>query len=185
MERTYIIPLRKEWLKVPLYKRAKKAVSATRQFLVKHMKTPNVKLGRHLNMALWTNGVRNPPHKIEVHVEMVKDAEGDYAYAELSGKDKEILKQIKVEKKEGFAGKLDDIVTGAKDVPQPKTLAEQKAMEKKEAEKVEKEKPLKKEASKPIVGKDKIADAKKEVQQKTAQEKIVSKDDKKNTPKKE
>ena len=37
LERTYNVPLRKEWLKVPKYKRAKKAVTALRQFLVKHM----------------------------------------------------------------------------------------------------------------------------------------------------
>ena len=50
MERTYIIPLRKEWLKVPIYKRTKKAVKATKEFLQKHMKVETVKLGRHLNM---------------------------------------------------------------------------------------------------------------------------------------
>ena len=38
LERTYIIPLRREWLKVPEYKRTNKAVKAIRQFIVRHMK---------------------------------------------------------------------------------------------------------------------------------------------------
>ncbi len=109
MERTYIIPLRKEWMKTPIYKRTKKAVSATKSFLQKHMKVENVKLGRHLNMKLWTQGYRHPPHKIEVSVELVKDKEGDYAYAELVGVNKEVLKKEKVEKKTGIAGKIDEL----------------------------------------------------------------------------
>ena len=45
LERTYNVPLRKEFLKVPKYKRAKKAVTALKQFLVKHMKSDNIKIG--------------------------------------------------------------------------------------------------------------------------------------------
>ena len=37
-EREYIVPLRREWLKVPTYKRANKAVKALKQFIAKHMK---------------------------------------------------------------------------------------------------------------------------------------------------
>ena len=46
LERTYNVPLRKEFLKVPKYKRAKKAVKALKQFLAKHMKSDNVKIGK-------------------------------------------------------------------------------------------------------------------------------------------
>src|SRR3989344_4558909 len=38
LEREYIIPLRRTWLKVPEYKRGKKAVKAIKLFLVRHMK---------------------------------------------------------------------------------------------------------------------------------------------------
>ena len=38
LEREYIVPLRKGWLKVPDYKRANKAVKTLKEFLVKHMK---------------------------------------------------------------------------------------------------------------------------------------------------
>ncbi|HIH58827.1 MAG TPA: hypothetical protein HA360_04230 [Nanoarchaeota archaeon] len=108
MERTYIIPLRKEWQKAPMYKRTKKATAATKAFLVKHMKIANVKLGRHLNMKLWSQGYRHPPHKVEVSVELIKDKEGDYVYAELVGVKKETLKREKTEKKTGLAGKIDE-----------------------------------------------------------------------------
>ena len=110
MERTYIIPLRKEFQKAPVYKQTKKAVKATKEFLQKHMKVENIKLGRHLNMRLWAKGYRHPPHKVEVSVELVKDKEGDYAYAELVGVQKEVLKKaVKEEKKTGLAGKIEEL----------------------------------------------------------------------------
>ncbi|MBS3170666.1 60S ribosomal protein L31 [Candidatus Woesearchaeota archaeon] len=127
MERTYIIPLRKEWLKVPIYKRTKKAVTATKQFLVKHMKVKNIKLGRHLNMKIFEQGYRHPPHKVEVSAELIKDKEGDYIYAELVGVKKEVLKKEKVVKKEGLAGKIEELAS--------KTTG-QKTEEKKEQEKI-------------------------------------------------
>jgi large subunit ribosomal protein L31e len=83
MERTYTIPLRKEWSKTVRYKRAKKAVSAVKQFLVKHMKSDDVRLGKHLNKAIWARGIRNPPCRIRVTTS--KDAEG-VVRAELEGK---------------------------------------------------------------------------------------------------
>jgi len=67
LERTYNIPLRSEWLKVSRYKRAKKAAKAVREFLMKHMKSENVKIGKHLNLKLWEHGIKNPPHHIKVN----------------------------------------------------------------------------------------------------------------------
>lgn len=122
MERTYIIPLRKEYQKAPVYKRTKKAVKATKEFLQKHMKVENVKLGRQLNMALWEKGYRHPPHKVEVSVELIKDKEGDYAYAELVGVQKEILKKTpKEEKKTGLAGKIQELTGKDNDKADHKT----------------------------------------------------------------
>ncbi len=66
LERTYTVPLRKEFLKVPYWKRTKKAVTALRQFLVKHMKSENVKLDNKLNLHVWKHGGRNPPHHVKV-----------------------------------------------------------------------------------------------------------------------
>ena len=84
VERTYNVPLRKEWLKVPKYKRAKKAVKALKQFLARHMKTEisSVKIGKFANLKIWERGIRNPPHHIKVNV--TKDDDGK-VMAELVG----------------------------------------------------------------------------------------------------
>jgi len=95
-ERTYVIPLRKEFQKAPKYKRAKKAISAVRIFLKRHMKSDNIKLGAHLNEFLWSRGIKNPPHKVQVNV--TKDSEG-VVKAELIGAPKEETKDKKGKKK--------------------------------------------------------------------------------------
>lgn len=76
IERTYNVPLRKEWLKAPMYRRAKKAGKALKEFLARHMKVDidNVKIGRYANLKVWERGIRNPPHHIKVNV--TKDDEG-------------------------------------------------------------------------------------------------------------
>jgi large subunit ribosomal protein L31e len=82
LEREYIIPLRKEWLKASYFKRAKKAVRGVREFLVQHMKVDmkNVKVGVFLNEKLWERGITNPPHKVKVKA--IRD--GDVVRVELS-----------------------------------------------------------------------------------------------------
>lgn len=74
LEREYIIPLRREWLKVPEYKRANKAVKALKQFIVRHMKVydrdlKKVKIDILLNNELRFRGMRKPPIKIKVKAE--------------------------------------------------------------------------------------------------------------------
>lgn len=87
LERSYVVPLRREWIKVPRYKRAKKAATGLRAFLVKHMKPEamdpkNVKILKHLNEELWKHGMKNPPHKVKITA--VKDDKG-IVKAELEG----------------------------------------------------------------------------------------------------
>lgn len=74
LERIYNVPLRREWLKVPLYRRAKKATTALREFLQKHMKSENVLIQKELNEAVWAHGMRNPPHHVKVQA--TKDDKG-------------------------------------------------------------------------------------------------------------
>ena len=104
LERTYTIPLRKEYSKVPGWRKTKKAVTALKQFLSKHMKSEDVKLGKALNDNLWKNGIKNPPHKVKVSV--TKDDKG-VVNAELFGvkvekpaPKKEVKKETKIEDKE-------------------------------------------------------------------------------------
>ncbi|PIY60574.1 hypothetical protein COY95_01080 [Candidatus Woesearchaeota archaeon CG_4_10_14_0_8_um_filter_47_5] len=74
LERTYNVPLRKEWLKKPKYKRAKRAVNTLRDFIARHMKSETVKIGKYANEKLWDRGIKNPPHHIQVTA--VKDENG-------------------------------------------------------------------------------------------------------------
>ena len=75
---TYVIPLRREFLKVPRYKRTGRAVKAIKQFVAKHMKVPErdtskVKLDIHFNNQLWFKGRTNPPTRVKVSVKKEKD----------------------------------------------------------------------------------------------------------------
>lgn len=97
LERTYNVPLRKEWLKSPRYRRSKKAVTALKEFIVKHMKASNIKIGKHLNEEVWKHGIKNPPHHIKVNA--VKDSEG-LVKVELFGKPiEEVAKKPEVKEK--------------------------------------------------------------------------------------
>jgi len=105
LERVYNIPLRKEFQKAPRYKRAKKAVNALRNFLKKHMKSEDIKIGKQLNLKIWKHGIKNPPHHVKVNA--VKDDKGivktelyGIPYEEVKEKKKE-AKKGKEEKKEG------------------------------------------------------------------------------------
>lgn len=111
LERTYNIPLRREYLKVQNWRRTEKAVTATREFLKRHMKAEsieNVKLGKELNEELWKHGLKNPPHHVKVTV--TKDKEG-LVRAELFGVKKEEEKKEKKKrtgKKEGTEEKKEE-----------------------------------------------------------------------------
>lgn len=81
-ERTYNIPIRKEFRNAPLHKRADRAVTAVQDFLKRHMKSDEVKLGQGLNQKIWERGMRNPPHHVKVTA--IKDENG-LVTAELFG----------------------------------------------------------------------------------------------------
>ncbi len=110
LERTYTVPLRKGYMKAPRWKRTKKAVNTLREFLIRHMKSPTVKLGKELNQKMWQHGIRNPPHHIKVTA--TKDEKG-IVMANLFG--------IKTEKEE-------KAVTSKK--PKEKTTTERQSQEK-------------------------------------------------------
>jgi len=139
LERVYNVPLRREWLKSPLHRRSKKAVSALKQFLSKHMKADikDIKIGPYLNEKIWERGIRFPPHHVKVNAK--KDSEGK-VNAELVGapvpkeeKKKEKKKEAGIEKK----------------VEKEKEEVKKEVKEKIE-EKMEKEKPKKEEKKEPV-----------------------------------
>ncbi|MEM4336887.1 MAG: 50S ribosomal protein L31e [Candidatus Woesearchaeota archaeon] len=155
IERTYNVPLRREFLKAPKYKRAKTAIIALKKFLQRHMKSSEIYIGKRLNEKIWERGIKNPPHHIKVDV--VKEEDGK-VYAELSGfkyekpivaeeKQKKTKEEKTEEKKEDVKEK--DVISKLenktkqikekkeKDAEQKEKIIEQ--LEKKE-EKIEKEK---------------------------------------------
>ncbi len=104
LERVYNVPLRKEYQKSPRWRRTKKAVNALREFLQKHMKSEEVKLGKELNELLWQHGIRNPPHHVKVTA--TKDEKG-IVRAELFGAaEKASQKKAVVEKKKNAVKKV-------------------------------------------------------------------------------
>ena len=132
LERAYNVPLRKEWLKVQRYKRTQRAVKALKQFMVRHMKSEDVKIGPFLNEHMWKHGIKNA-HKFEdgrVHVEL----EGKEMFARVEkGEQKE---KSKIEEKlEGLVGKKESVKPSAK--KEAKQKAAEKQAEKASAKKEE------------------------------------------------
>ena len=80
-EKTFTINLRREFLKKPLYQRTKRALTAVKEFSLKHFKTKEVRIGPKLNDKLWEKGNRKPPAKITIK----GIVEEGIAYVELPG----------------------------------------------------------------------------------------------------
>ncbi len=141
LERVYNIPLRKEFLKVANWKRTGKAVKAAREFLVKHMKSEKILLGEKLNLKLWENGIRKPPHHVKVTA--IKEDDGTVR-AELfgfpyGGKTEELTK----DKKKANIKK--DTASAKEESPTEEKKAEHLAEEKAEKPKARKAPAKKKE----------------------------------------
>lgn len=94
-EKTFIIPLRKGTQKAPKYRRAKKAINVLREYLVKHMKTEDIRIGTSINLKMWERGIKNPPHKLKITA--TKDDKG-VVTAELFGVKAEKTLKAKDEK---------------------------------------------------------------------------------------
>ena len=144
-EATYTIPLRGEVLKVAKYDRTKKAVIATKEFLIKHTKSKNIWLGPELNKKLQEKGRKKFPSKIQVKV--IKDK--DKLKAELVGFEikKEEIKESKKDKKEKEKTTVEEI---KKETSKESTTKEKPKPElsKEKVEKITKELPEKKENEK-------------------------------------
>jgi large subunit ribosomal protein L31e len=126
LERTYTVPLRKEYLKAPRYRRTEKASRALRAFLVKHMKSDDVKIGRHLNEHLWMHGMRNPPPRVKVNCAKVEGV----VYAELFGKPLKLAaEEKKVEEKKPQTALEKAVAKVKKGVKAPEVKKEVEAKE--------------------------------------------------------
>lgn len=138
IERTYNVPLRKEFQKAPKYKRAKKAITALKQFLAKHMKTDEVKIGRNLNEFIWNQGIKNPPHHVKVNV--VKDDDNiakaelfGYKYEELTKEELEEYMEKSEKERKKAEKKTEDKPTKVVDKVEKKPVLAKEAVEHPEA----------------------------------------------------
>jgi len=172
-EMIYNVPLRKELLKVPRYKRTQKAVRAMREFVAKHSKMDNVKIGKYLNLKLWEHGRKNPPTKLTVKV--IKDK--DFATVELPDAP---IEEKPEEEKKGLIGKLREKVTGKgkieveSETPEVKKEEERIEETEKEKEEVMKSAPEKEHAHLKVEEPEKKIDTR-EMEEKERHKKIVSK----------
>jgi large subunit ribosomal protein L31e len=138
MEKVYVIPLRRAFLASRTH-RASKAIKVVREFLIRHLKSEDIRLGKSINEAVWARGIQKVPRKIRVHAD--KNEEGIF-YAELMGI--EIKFPVKEEAKTEVKGEKPAAEKKTETKPQPpkpeqKKPQEQKAEpQKKEAVKQEK-----------------------------------------------
>jgi large subunit ribosomal protein L31e len=93
--RTYNVPLRKEYMKAPKYKRSKRAITAVRSFLTRHMKSDTILISKDLNEHIWKDGIKNPPHHVKVIA--IRDKEGRIS-ADLAEKKIGKAQKIRLEK---------------------------------------------------------------------------------------
>jgi|TARA_Y100000310_G_scaffold341807_2_gene442234 large subunit ribosomal protein L31e len=146
LERVYNVPLRREYLKAPNWRRTPKAVRALRQFISKHMKSEDILIGKYANLELWKHGIKNPPHHIKVNA--VKNDKGvvKVELVDLSGKAKRELEKVKVaDKKKEDIEKQKEAEEKAKKDAEKKKSEEAKAAEdsKKQEEKAKQKEEIK------------------------------------------
>jgi large subunit ribosomal protein L31e len=73
-ERIYTVPLGRVYSAPRVKKRAKRAVNAVREFVIRHMKPEGLIVDPLLNEIIWSRGIEKPPRKIRIRV--TKDREG-------------------------------------------------------------------------------------------------------------
>ena len=136
LEREYVIPIRKRILKVPRYKRAKKAIKTIKEFIAKHMKVEDrdlrkVKIDNTLNNEVWFRGIKKPLTKVKVKAKKI----AGIVYVELVEIPKVV--EFKLKRQAKFKERLASI--GAKKPKISKNKEEVKTVEEK-VDEVEKEK---------------------------------------------
>jgi len=155
LEREYIIPLRKEFQKAPKYKRAKKTIKALKEFLAKHMKSDNIKIGKYLNLKVWEHGIKNPPHKVKVKVEKFDDGlvKAELVGAPVEKPKEEKKKPVKKEEKK-------EVTPKEEEKKQPEKKPEEKKEEPAKEKKKEEPKETKTEEKKPAEDKKAVKEEK-------------------------
>ncbi len=95
-EKIFTIPLRKAFRGANRKRRAKKAITIIREYLQRHMKTDDIKIGKTINESVWARGITKPPRKVRIHATL----DNNTAYAEMIGTDIKTPSVDKVKEKE-------------------------------------------------------------------------------------
>jgi large subunit ribosomal protein L31e len=100
-ERIYTINIRNAISKVPKWEKSKRGMAVVRNFLERHMKSDEVKIGKSITEEIWKRGNENPPKSIRIHTILTEDEDGNkIVKAELLGVPFPEEKEKKKEKKE-------------------------------------------------------------------------------------
>jgi ribosomal protein L31E len=126
------IPLRREWLKAPRNRRARRSITTIRAFLSRHMKVPetDIRISARLNNTIWVGGAGKPPAKIRIKASL--DASTGLLHARLPDEE-----APKPEKK----GKEEKPEKPGEPKKEPEKKEEASKEEEKPAEKPEESKP--------------------------------------------
>jgi|SRR3989344_2353056 len=139
LERKYIVPLRRGWLKVPKYKRANKAVKTLKEFIARHMKVYDrdlrkAKIDVILNNELRFRGMKKPLNKVKV---IAKKFDNGIVRVELVDVPKHIKFAVLREEKKLLKLEKKSKPEEKKEEKEEKPVETQEAKEKKEASKEE------------------------------------------------
>jgi len=164
LEREYTVPLRKQWLKVPEYKRVPKAVKALKQFIARHMKLYDsdlrkVKIDITLNNEMRFRGIKKPPAKIKVKAVKLDSGIIRVELAKLPDKLK-FTKTKEEKKQKKLKTKLEEIK--AQKEPAPEQEKPEQSEETKEKQESAKEANSREDASKKPLG---VLDAEQQAKQ--------------------
>ncbi len=93
-EKIFTIPLRKVFRK-SRKKRAPYAVRLIKDFVIRHLKVNDVRIGSNLNEKIWERSIEKPPRRVRIGVNTKTEEGRRIAYVELLGHE---YRQFKVQK---------------------------------------------------------------------------------------
>lgn len=133
LEREYVVPLRRKFMRTPQYKRTPKAVKALKEFIARHMKVEErdfdkVKIDKYLNLEFWMGGIRKPPIKIKVKAKKFENGEVRVELAEIPDKIKWMMEKEKklLLQESGKPGEKKEIEKEEKTEEEKKVVEEKK-----------------------------------------------------------
>ena len=132
-EKIYTINIRKAISKAPEWEKSKKSVFFVKNFLKKHMKGDEVRIGKSITEKIWEKGSHKPPKKIRIHAILSEEGEGAdkkrIIKAELLGIPFSVEKEKKKKEKKKEEKPKEEV---KKEETKPEKPEEEKPEEKKE-----------------------------------------------------